>query len=105
VPTKISFLYDNPTDTDAFEAEFPAQLELAKKIPGLVRYDSSKVWEKEDGTETPLYRIVNLYFKDYASASSAVATSQAAEMFPAVFGLATGGIRIAFADIEADETV
>ena len=102
MPTKISFLYDNPTDPDAFEAGFPAQLELAKKIPGLLRYDSAKVWEKEDGTETPLYRIVNLYFEDYASASAAVATSQAAEVFPAVFGLATGGIRIAFADIEEE---
>ena len=105
MPTKISFLYDNPTDSDAFEAGFPAQLELAKKLPGLIRYDSSKVWEKEDGTETPLYRILNLYFEDYASASAAVATSQAAEVFPAVFDLATGGVRIAFADMEVEETL
>lgn len=102
MPTKISFIYDNPTDADAFEAAFPAQLELAKKIPGLLRYDSAKVWEKEDGTDTPLYRIVNLYFEDYASASAAVVTSQAAEVFPAVFGLATGGVRIAFAEIEEE---
>lgn len=101
--TKISFIYDNPAEPAAFEAGLPDHLEAAKKLPGLTRIDSSKVWAKEDGSETPLYRIVNLYFPDYASASAAVATSQAAEMFPGVFGLATGGVRIAFADVEVDE--
>ncbi|CAN5115618.1 EthD family reductase [soil metagenome] len=105
MPTKISFLYDNPAEPDAFEAGLPALLEQSKKIPGLMRIDSSRVWEKEDGTETPLYRIVNLYFDDYASASAAVVTAEAGELFPGVFGLATGGVRIAFADIEVDETM
>src|SRR5689334_12775905 len=98
MPTKISFIYDNPTHPETFEAGLPALLEQKRKIPGLIRIDSSKVWAKEDGSETPLYRIVNLYFEDYASASAAVATEQAGEVFPGVFGLATGGVRIAFAD-------
>ncbi|MEO8261248.1 MAG: EthD family reductase [Pseudolysinimonas sp.] len=104
MPTKISFIYDNPTDPAAFEAGLPALLEQKKRIPGLTRLDSSKVWAKEDGSETPLFRIVNLYFDDYASASAAVATEQAGEMFPGAFSLATGGVRIAFADVEVDET-
>jgi hypothetical protein len=102
--TKISFIYDNPTDPMAFEAGLPELLTLKKAIPGLIRLDSSKVWAKEDGSETPLYRIVNLYFADYGAAVAAVATAEAAVMFPGVFDLATGGVRIAFANVEVDET-
>jgi uncharacterized protein (TIGR02118 family) len=100
VPTKITFVYDNPTDPDAFEAAYAESLALAKKLPGLTKVETSKVWPKEDGTATPAYRLVDLYFSDYDSASAAVATEEAGALFPSVFALATGGVRILFADIE-----
>ena len=98
--TKISFIYDNPTDPDAFDAGFPALLEQARAIPGVTKIESGKVWPKEDGSDTPLYRIVDLHFDDYQAASAAVATAQAGLMFPGVFSLATGGVRIAFVDVD-----
>ena len=100
--TKITVIYDNPTDADAFEAGFAEskQLELAKAVPGLQRLESSKVWPKEDGSPTPAYRLVDLYFADYDAASAAVATPEAAAFFPTIFGIATGGVRITFADVE-----
>ena len=76
------------------------QVELARKLPGLQRIETSKVWPKEDGSATPAYRMVDLYFPDYDTASAAVATPEAAALFPSIFGLATGGLRILFADIE-----
>ena len=101
MPTKITVIYDNPADPTAFEAEYAqSQVELAKKLPGLQRIETSKVWPKEDGTPTPLYRMLDLYFADYDSASAAVATPEAAAFIPGIFGLATGGVRIAFSDIE-----
>ncbi|MEF2977411.1 EthD family reductase [Subtercola sp. YIM 133946] len=101
MPTKITVIYDNPTDAAAFEEGYSAgQVELAKKLPGVVRFESSKVWPKEDGTPTPAYRMFDLYFDDYDTASAAVATAEAAELFPSIFGLATGGVRILFSDIE-----
>ncbi|MCS5733453.1 EthD family reductase [Herbiconiux daphne] len=100
MPTKITVIYDNPTDPDAFEAGYPEQVTLAKALPGLVRVESAKVWPKEDGSPTPAYRQVDLYFTDYDAASAAVATEQAAALFPSIFGLATGGVRILFSDIE-----
>lgn len=101
MPTKITVIYDNPTDPDAFEAGYAdGQVELAKALPGLQRIETSKVWPKEDGTATPAYRLVDLYFEDYDSASAAVATPEAAALFPSIFGLATGGVRIVFADVE-----
>lgn len=100
MPTKITVIYDNPKDPDAFEAGYPEQLALARKIPGIERTESSKVWPKEDGSPTPAYRLLDLYFADYDEASAAVTTGQAEAFFPSVFQLATGGARIVFADIE-----
>ena len=99
-PTKISFVYYNPTDPDAFEAAYPEHLEMARKLPGLTRLQASKVWPKEDGSPTPAYRLVDMYFIDYDAASAAVTTAEAAAFFPSVFELATGGVRIVFAHIE-----
>jgi uncharacterized protein (TIGR02118 family) len=103
VSTKITLIYDNTTDPDAFESGYPDQLALAKTIPTIERVEASKVWPKEDGSATPLYRLVDLYFSDYDSASAAVASEEAAAFFPAVFELATGGVRIVFADVETVE--
>jgi uncharacterized protein (TIGR02118 family) len=101
MPTKITVIYDNPSDPAAFETGYAAdQVELAKALPGLTKIETSKVWPKEDGSPTPLYRMVDLYFPDYDTASAAVATPEAAALFPSIFGLATGGVRIAFSDIE-----
>jgi uncharacterized protein (TIGR02118 family) len=101
MPTKITVIYDNPSDPATFEAGYAdGQVALAKALPGLVKIETSKVWPKEDGTPTPAYRLIDLYFPDYDTASAAVTTAEAGALFPSIFGLATGGVRIVFADIE-----
>src|SRR5579859_4293084 len=99
-PTKISFIYSNPADPDAFEAAYPDQLALARKLPGVTQLQASKVWPKEDGSPTPAYRLLDLYFADYASASAAAA--QAGALVGATLEHATGGIVIAFAEVLDD---
>ena len=47
---------------------------MAKKLPGLERFETSKVFPKEDGSSTPFYRMVDMYFADYDAASAAVTT-------------------------------
>jgi uncharacterized protein (TIGR02118 family) len=101
VTTKITVIYDNPQDPEAFEAGYPDQLPLARKLPGVQRIETSKVWPKEDGTPTPAYRMVDLYFTDYDAASAAVTTAEAGAFVNSVFALATGGVRIVFADVES----
>jgi uncharacterized protein (TIGR02118 family) len=100
VETKITVMYDNPRDPEAFEARYPDQLVLAKKIPGVGKIETSKVWPKEDGSPTPAYRFIDLYFGDYDAASGAVTTSEAGAFLADVFDLATDGVRITFAGIE-----
>lgn len=100
MPTKITFVYSNPTDPAAFEAAYPEQLAIARKLPGLTRLQASKVWPKEDGSPTPAYRLLDLYFADYAVASAAAA--EAGPLVAATLKHATGGVVIAFAEILED---
>jgi hypothetical protein len=79
--TKITLIIDNPVDADAFEAEYPALADRAAALPGLVRLESAKVLPKEDGTATPAFRTLDLYFSDYAAASRAVTTAEAGDFF------------------------
>ena len=99
-PTKISFVYSSPTDPAAFEAAYPEQLALARKLPGLTRLQTAKVWPKEDGSPTPAYRLLDLYFADYAAASAAAA--EAGPLVAATVENATGGVMIAFAEVLED---
>jgi len=102
--TKITVIYDNPTNPDDFEAAYASeQLEAARKIPGYVRLEASKVWPKEDGSPTPAYRSIDLYYPDYAAASTAVTTPEAGAFFEAMARLSTGGVRVLFSDIEVPQ--
>jgi uncharacterized protein (TIGR02118 family) len=102
--TKITVIYDNPTDPDAFEGAYESeQLEAARRIPGHIRFEASKVWPKEDGSPTPAYRSIDLYYRDYSSASEAVTTPEASAFFEAMARLSTGGVRVLFSDIEVPQ--
>jgi len=99
--TKITVIYDNPTAPEVFESAYDSeQLEAARRIPGHVRFETSKVWPKEDGSPTPAYRMIDLYYSDYAAASEAVTTPEAGAFFEAMARLSTGGVRVLFSDIE-----
>ena len=79
--TKITLIIDNPADADAFEAAYPDIEKNAAALPGLLRYEAGKVFPKEDGTPTPAHRTLDLYFENYAAASQAVLSEQAAALF------------------------
>src|SRR4026209_1598511 len=96
--TKITGIFDNPETPEVFEATYPDLIDRARKIPGVLRMETSKVWPKEDGTPHPAYRLHDLYLRDYDTAGVAVSTPEAAEFFPQAFELATGGARALFAD-------
>lgn len=99
--TKITFIYDNPQDPAAFESAFHSEhLPLVNAMPGVEKVEVSKVCPKEDGSPTPAYRMVDLYFASYDDACNAVKTAEAGKLFPSAFGLATGGLKVLFSDVE-----
>ena len=69
-------------------------------MPSTIRIETSKVWPKEDGSATPAYRFIDLYFTDYETASKAVTTEAVSAFVKEILDLATGGVRITFADVE-----
>ncbi|WP_433534491.1 hypothetical protein ACQPZK_20160 [Micromonospora sp. CA-249363] len=86
MPTKITIIIDNPANPDDFERVYADVKAAAAKFPKLQRLESAKVWPKEDGTATPAYRTLDLYFDSYEDASAAVATTVAADVFGALVG-------------------
>ncbi|GIF98939.1 EthD family reductase [Catellatospora citrea] len=101
MPTKITLMIDNPADPHGFERAYAEVKAAAKKLPKLRRLESAKVWPKEDGTATPAYRTLDLYFDSYDDASAAVATPVAAEVFGSLEG-AQATFTGLFSDIEQD---
>jgi hypothetical protein len=62
-----------------------------------------RVWPKEDGSPTPAYRMIDLYYSDYAAVSAAVTTPEAGAFFAAMARLSTGGVRVLVSDIEVPQ--
>ena len=99
--TKMTFVYDNPTDTAAFESAYAdGHVAHLRSLPGVRRVETAKVWPKEDGSPTPAYRTVDVYFDDYDSTCAAIASPEAQKLLPQVFGMASGGVRILVSEIE-----
>ncbi|MGN8048184.1 EthD family reductase [Curtobacterium sp. 22159] len=101
MPTKITLVIDNPADPTAFEPISAQIVDAARQLPGLRRAESAKVWPKEDGTPTPAYRTLDLYFDSYEDASAAVTTAPAQDLFGRLIGSGVSFTGL-FSDIEAD---
>ena len=101
--TKLTIIVDNPNDPGAFEAHYssPAYKDPLGKIPDVQRVESAKVFPKEDGSPTPAYRTIDIYFSDYATACAALGSPEAREFAGGLVPAATGGIRFLLSDIEA----
>ncbi|MGW3618685.1 hypothetical protein [Micromonospora arida] len=86
MPTKITLVIGNPADPDEFEKVYADVRQAAETFPKLQRVESAKVWPKEDGTPTPAYRTLDLYFASYEDAAAAVATPAAGAVFGGLQG-------------------
>ena len=98
---KLTVVYDNPTDPDAFEQHYKSvHVPLAQKVPNVLRAELAKVFPKEDGSPTPAYRTADFYFDSYDDACAAVATPAGQAAIKDALELATGGVRFLLSDIE-----
>ncbi|GIF53484.1 hypothetical protein DFJ67_5634 [Asanoa ferruginea] len=86
MPTKITLIVDNPANPDEFEKAYAEVRQAADTLPKVQRVESAKVWPKEDGSPTPAYRTLDLYFDSYEDASAAVTTPADAALFGGLVG-------------------
>lgn len=98
---KLTVVYDNPTDPQAFEEHYTSvHVPLAGAVPGVRRAELAKVFPKEDGSPTPAYRVAELYFDDYDSACAAVATEEGGKLLADAQEIGTGGVKFLLCDVE-----
>ncbi len=97
---KLTVIIDNPTDPGSFEQHFGQHKQLATKLPNLQRAEFAKVFPKEDGSPTPKWRTVDLYFADYDTAVAALSSPEGQALAQDAVATATGGIDFLLSDIE-----
>jgi uncharacterized protein (TIGR02118 family) len=65
---KLTVLYGNPEDPAAFEEYYAkTHMALVDKRPSFQRYEVARIIATPDGTETPYYRIFEIYFDGAAA--------------------------------------
>lgn len=102
--TKITFIIDKPADPEAFEAAYKDFELSARRLPRMKRFEAGKVWPKENGSPTPAYRTVDMYFDSYDDASAAVTTADAADFMGRLKATGTTFMAL-FTDIGDDPAV
>ena len=72
---KLTALYTQPTDVEAFEAHYLSQhAPLVDAIPGLLRQETSVGVGSPDGSPAAYYRQADLYFADLAALGAGFAS-------------------------------
>ena len=98
---KLTVIYDNPTDPEAFEAHYATtHAELAAKLPSVLRSETAKVFPKEDGSPTPAYRTADVYFADYDTAVAALGSPQGQAVVADVKEIGAAGFKMLLSDVE-----
>lgn len=97
---KVFALYRTPADPAAFDRYYrDVHVPIAKKVPGLRRYEVSRGGIGMLGGRSPYHLIAVLTF-DSAAAVQAALTSPEGQATAADIGnFATGGVEIHFADM------
>ena len=98
---KLTVIYDNPTDPDAFEEHYASEhAGLGARVPDVLRVETAKVFPKEDGSPTPAYRTADLYFADYDTACAALASPEGAALLSDARTLGSAGVKFLLSDVE-----
>ncbi|HEY2735393.1 MAG TPA: EthD family reductase [Polyangiales bacterium] len=74
---KLVVLYAQPADPTAFDGHYlKVHVPLAKKVPGLQRFEGSRIAAALDGGEQTYFRIAELYFSDQAALQAGLGSKE-----------------------------
>ncbi|TMG81850.1 MAG: EthD family reductase [Betaproteobacteria bacterium] len=100
---KVFAMYKHPADAAAFDSYYyRSHVPLAKKIPGLKRYDVTRgPISSIGGGAVPYYLIAVLTFDSLAAIQSALTTPEGQATAADLAKFATGGVDLYAADDES----
>jgi uncharacterized protein (TIGR02118 family) len=96
---KLVVGYHTPSDPAAFDAYFAStHAPIAKKIPGLRRFETGKVLGTPDGSPAPYYFIAELSFDDAEALQAGMASAEGQAAAHDVPNYASGGATLMIAE-------
>lgn len=97
--TDFVVLYKTPTDPAAFDKYYAeTHIPLAKKIPGLRRYQISRGTVASPAGASGIHLVATLTFDSLAAVQSALATPEGQAAGADVGNFASGGVEMLFFD-------
>jgi uncharacterized protein (TIGR02118 family) len=96
---QLVVLYKTPKNTDAFDRYyFATHVPLAKKLPGLTRYDVSKGTVVSPAGASGIYLVATLYFDSLDAINAAFASAEGKVCAGDLANFADGGADLYFFD-------
>jgi uncharacterized protein (TIGR02118 family) len=95
---KFSILFRKPDDLEAFENIYQDFLALIERMPEVKRRQANTVLGSPFG-ESPYYRVLEVYFDDYAILNSSLLSPAGQEAGGELRRLPAGSFEMFFADV------
>ena len=98
---QLTVLYGHPQDPTAFDHHYrEAHASLAKKIPGLKGFTSTKPTSLAPQEQSPYYLIANLYFEHMGALQVALQSPEGQAAAGDLPKFATGGATLVVGEVE-----
>src|SRR5277367_2855622 len=98
---KITVLYGPPTDPAAFEDYYAnTHLPLAAKMPGVERFEASRVVGTPDGSGPPHYRVADILYADHAALQASTGSPEGQATVADIPNFATGGATVLISEVD-----
>jgi uncharacterized protein (TIGR02118 family) len=98
---KLSVFYMQPEDPQAFEERYNFNLSLMERLPGIQRRQACVVLGGPGG-KSPYYRILELYFEDFATLDAAMLSPQGREAGTDLMAFAADRVQLVFSEVFED---
>lgn len=96
---KVLVLYKKPKNTEAFDKHYAAvHIPLAKKIPGLTKYDISQGAVGTPGGASDVYLVATLYFDTIDALNAGLGSEEGKAAAGDLANFADGGADLYFFD-------
>jgi uncharacterized protein (TIGR02118 family) len=99
---KFSILFRKPDDLEAFENIYQDFLALIERMPEVKRRQANTVLGSPFG-ESPYYRVLEVYFDDYAILNSSLLSPAGQEAGGELRRLLAGSFEMFFADVYEED--